>query len=113
MCTIIICISVIHLLALGSSASRADNAYDMLYIRLYLHLSETPQEAQGTHSIPNQLTQPLALFRLRVSQFNQLTRQFRVGNEYIPMNSQKDTHDRLDSFEITMRAESTNKACEE
>jgi len=29
------------------------------------------------------------------------------------MNSQEDTHDRLDSFEITMRAEAANEACEE
>ena len=85
----------------------------MMYIRLCPHLSKTPQETQGTHSIPNQLTQPLALFRLRLPQIHQLTRQFRIGNQHIPMNSQEDTHDRLDSFEITMRAESANEACEE
>jgi hypothetical protein len=76
-------------------------------------LSKTPQETQSTHSIPDQLAQPLALFRLRIPQVHQLLRQLSIGNQDIPMNSQENTHDRLNSFEITMRSKTANEACEE
>lgn len=72
-------------------------------INTAVRLSETAQESQRPHGIPDKLTQTSSLFGLSLPQLDHLARQLRIGDEHIPMNSQEYAHDSLDSLEVAMR----------